>query len=70
MPPSGFSTNAVRGALQFIGSCYEDLLAEVQSGKHESVEAAIEYELHTIGTALQLLHINEQVELVERKDSS
>ena len=66
MPPSGFSQKAVNGALVFIQGCYEDLLAEVRSGKHESFEKAIEYEISQIGRALSLLHINDDGKLVER----
>jgi predicted transcriptional regulator len=60
MPPSGFSSHAVKGALQFVRGCYEDLLAEVRSGKHENYEQAIEYELAQIGKALSNLHISER----------
>ena len=67
MPPSGFSRKAVRGALVFIQTCYEDLLAEVQSGKHASIEAAIEYEISQIGKALDQLHIDQQGNLVQRQ---
>lgn len=67
MPPSGFSNRAVKGSLQFIQACYEDLLAETHSGKHASYEEAIEFEIQQIGRALEQLHINEKGRLVERK---
>lgn len=57
MPPSGFSTTVVRGALQFVGGCYTDLLREVREGKYDSYEAAIEAELDKIERALATLHI-------------
>lgn len=66
MPPSGFSLNAVKGALQFVEGCYRDLQAEVAAGKHPSIEAAIEYELKQIESALTQLHIDETGKLVER----
>ncbi len=67
MPPSGFSKKAVAGALQFIGSCYEDLLAEVVAGKHPDIETAIKFELTQIGKALEQLHIDSQGRLVKRE---
>ena len=66
MPPSGFSSSAVRGALEFIRTCYLDLLAEVKSGKHASYEEAIEFELRQIETALTKAHIDSEGNLVER----
>jgi hypothetical protein len=66
MPPSGFSSHAVRGALQFVGGCYRDLLAEVESGKHPDYETAIKHELTQIEMALSKLHISPTGELVER----
>ncbi|HLD26254.1 MAG TPA: hypothetical protein VJC05_04400 [Candidatus Andersenbacteria bacterium] len=70
MPPSGFSRRAVEGILDFVGGCYEDLLAEVRSGKHESYEAAIEHELGKIDSALAKLHITPDGELVEQEVSA
>lgn len=67
MPPSGFSTKAVKGALQFIGGCYEDLLAEVKAGKHPDIETAIAYELRQIESALSQLHIDPVGNLVKRE---
>ncbi len=67
MPPSGYSPKAVAGALIFTKTTYEDLLAEVRSGKHETVEAAIEFEIGQIDKALTSLHINEKGEIAERK---
>lgn len=66
MPPSGFSQKAVGGALIFIKTCYEDLQAEVIAGKHKSLEAAIDHEIKSIGTALSKLHINDKGDLEER----
>lgn len=69
MPPCGFNQKAVRGALQFIQGCYEDLQAEVESGKYATIEEAIEAELQNLEGALSQLHINEEGKLVP-KDSS
>lgn len=66
MPPSGFNTRAVKGALQFIKGCYEDLQEEVREGKHESFEAALDHEINQIESALTRLHINKAGEPVER----
>ena len=66
MPPSGFSQKAVKGALIFIKSCYEDLLEEVRSGKHENYEKGIEYEIEQIDKALSRLHIDAEGNLVKR----
>ncbi len=69
MPPSGFSQKAIAGVLQFIGSCYEDLLAEVAAGKHPDFETAIKFEISQIGKALEQLHIDQQGKLVDRVPS-
>ena len=66
MPPSGFNRSAVRGALQFIHACYEDLLQEVAEGKHASVEAALSFEIGQIEKALASLHIDAHGKIVER----
>jgi len=66
MPPSGYSPKAVVGSLVFIKTCYEDLLAEVRSGKHSSFEAAIEFEIAQIGKALEKLHIDPSGNIVDR----
>ena len=60
MPPSGFNQKAVRGAMQFIEACYEDLEAEVNSGKHPDFKTALEYELRQLESALSKLHINDK----------
>jgi hypothetical protein len=67
MPPSGFSTHAVKGALQFVKGCYQDLLQEVQDGKHESYEKAIEFEIGQIDSALSQLHINRKGKVTKRR---
>lgn len=67
MPPSGFNTHAVKGALQFVEGCYRDLQAEVAAGRHPNMEAAIKYELAQIERALSTLHIDPQGRLVERE---
>jgi hypothetical protein len=68
MPPSGFSREAARGAVQFIGACYRDLQKEVESGKHASTKEAIDFELSSIERALLKIHINENGELEERQE--
>lgn len=66
MPPSGFSKQAVQGALVFIQTCYQDLLSEVRAGKHASFEEAIEFEIHQLDRALSKLHIDQEGRLVEK----
>jgi len=66
MPPSGFNRNAVKGALVFVQGCYEDLLDDVNSGKFETYEKAIEHELALIEKTLEKLHIDAEGNLVER----
>lgn len=66
MPPSGFNQRAVTGALEFVKGCYEDLITEVQSGKHPDFETAIKYELSQLEKALGKVHIDKEGRLVER----
>lgn len=66
MPPSGFSKQAVNGALVFIKTCYQDLLKEVKEGKHKDFESAIDYEIGQIDKALMKLHIDHEGSLTER----
>ena len=66
MPPSGFNRGAVRGALQFIQACYEDLLQEVADGKHATVQEALAFEISQIEKALLSLHIDKDGKPVER----
>jgi hypothetical protein len=66
MPPSGFNQRAVRGALEFIKGCYEDLNEEVKAGKHPNFEAALNHELTQLESALSQLHVNDKGEVVER----
>lgn len=66
MPPSGFSQKAIKGSLIFIQSCYEDLLKEVQSGKHKNYEEGIKYEITQINKALTKLQIDGNGNIVER----
>ena len=56
MPPSGFSQKAINGLLQFVGSCYEDLLEEIKEGKHTE-EEAINKELENINQYLKKFKI-------------
>ena len=66
MPPSGFSTNTIKGLLAFVKGNYEDLREEVRSGKHPSVEVAIDYEIAQLGKALEKLHLDEEGNIVDR----
>lgn len=66
MPPSGFSKKAAEGALQFIGACYQDLLKEVRSGRHENFEAGIEHEISQIRKALERQHIDKIGRVIKR----
>lgn len=66
MHPSGFNTRAVKGALEFIKGCYEDLQQEIKGGKHPDFETAIDHEIGQIESALTKLHINDKGEPVER----
>jgi len=52
MPPSGFSQKAINGLLQFVESCYEDLLQEIKDGK-KTEGSAIQSELDNIGDYLK-----------------
>ncbi len=56
MPPSGFSQKAINGLLMFLGSCYEDLLAEIKEGK-KTESQAIKEELESINKYLQRFKI-------------
>lgn len=51
MPPSGFSQKAVDGAVQFVRTCFEDLLTETRMGKHEDFKSAIIFEQGQTGGA-------------------
>ena len=57
MPPSGFDGETTDGLLRFLRGCYRQMKAEVASGKHANVQAAIEHEIEVIGRALEKLHI-------------
>jgi uncharacterized protein YuzB (UPF0349 family) len=52
MPPSGFSQKAINGLLQFVGTCYEDLLKEIKEGKKTEGQA-IKEELDNINSYLK-----------------
>jgi len=66
MPPSGFNQNAVKDILIFVQSCYTDLLRDVHSGKFQTYDEAIQYELAQIKKALEKLHIDVHSNLIER----
>jgi hypothetical protein len=53
MPPSGFSDKAIRGLLQFVEGCYEDLLVKLRTSPGLDVREAIEEELAEIRRVLE-----------------
>jgi hypothetical protein len=53
MPPSGFSDKAIRGLLQFVEGCYEDLQAKLRTNPGLDVKKAVEEELAEIRRALE-----------------
>lgn len=54
MPPSGFNEKAIRGLLQFVEGCYEDLLDQVSDkSEPKAVTKAINNELADIRAALE-----------------
>lgn len=52
MPPSGYDRIAILGATAFIGTCYDDLKRAVESGKHQTFEAAIDNEMDRLRRSL------------------
>lgn len=59
MPPSGFNEKAIRGLLQFVEGCYDDLLKEIESPDGEKdVKKAISKELVDIRTALEAFSLD------------
>jgi len=60
MPPSGFNPKAIRGLLQFLEACYEDLLRQLRKSSHPGdVKKAIRAELADISAALSRLSVGE-----------
>ena len=55
MPPSGFNEKAVRGLLEFLGACYEDLLKGLDSGVDP--KGAVQKELDEIRSFLSNFRI-------------
>ena len=53
MPPSGFNEKAIRGLLQFVEGCYDDLLVKMRDDPRTKVEDAIQDELAEIRRALE-----------------
>ncbi len=53
MPPSGFNKKAIRGLLEFVEGCYEDLLLKLRDDPKAKVEDAIQDELAEIRRALE-----------------
>lgn len=70
MPPSGFNRSYIKHLLGFVRGFYGHLLEEVESGKHDSVEAALEHEIGLLDKALARLHINENGKLVDRESET
>ena len=52
MPPSGYSTRSADGLVVFLREAVTDLRAEVEAGKHASLEVALRYEVSQISKAL------------------
>jgi len=52
MPPSGFSSSSADGLVTFLREAMADLLAEVSTGKHASLEVGLAYEITQIKKAL------------------
>jgi hypothetical protein len=55
MPPSGFNDKAIKGLLEFLEGCYEDLLIKIAKtpGRPSDVSAAIQEELDEIRQELE-----------------
>jgi hypothetical protein len=53
MPPSGFNEKAIKGLLEFLEGCYEDLQRKLASNPGLDVGTAIEEELAEIRAALE-----------------
>lgn len=70
MPPSGLNAKIVKGFLQGIEGCFEELGKEVESGKHKDFSTAIKHEVKQISKALSQLHINKRGRLVLRRERS
>jgi hypothetical protein len=60
MPPSGFNEKAIRGLLQFVEACYEDMQKLLKADPKLSLEQAIEMELKDIRRALESFSLNEK----------
>lgn len=60
MPPSGFNEKAIRGLLQFVEACYEDMQKLVKADPSLTLERAIEIELSDIRRALETFSLNEK----------
>ena len=65
MPPSGFDREAIDGILRFVRASYRALQAEVKSGRHPNVEAAMEHEIRQLDKALSGIHIDGEGNLVD-----
>lgn len=61
MPPSGFNEKAIKGLLQFLEGCYEDLQLKISQtpGTREDVQSAIQEELSEIRSALKLFSLKQ-----------
>ena len=55
MPPSGYSTRSADGLVVFLREAVTDLRAEVEAGKHASLEVALRYEVSQISNRKELV---------------
>ena len=53
MPPSGFNEKAIRGLLQFLEGCYEDLQRKLAANPEMDIRVAIDQELAEVRAALE-----------------
>jgi hypothetical protein len=66
MPPSGFNERAIKGLLEFVEGCYDDLLKKIDATPGLEVRAAIEEELAEIRAALESFSLEETKLLMAR----
>ncbi len=59
---------AIRGNLQFMPVCYEDLETLIDSGMYPDYEAAIAAQLSRLEQELAKLHLNDTGDIVARSD--
>jgi hypothetical protein len=60
--------SAMRGNLQYMLGCYEDLESLIDSGQYPNYEAAIAAQLSKLEHGLAKLHVTDAGDVVERSD--